>query len=113
MQRLPSAAPRHLRAQVTESFLQCSDRERDELLYYLIAHHSGRTLVFTNAISGVCPTSMLAHEQSIAQRLLVAGTSSHWAGDCSWLAALHRSWAVDASSSHALVAPQLQSGQAL
>ena len=39
--------------QVAEAFLQCGDKERDELLYYLIAHHTGRTLVFTNAISGV------------------------------------------------------------
>ena len=39
--------------QIAEAFLQCGEKERDELLYYLIAHHTGRTLVFTNAISGV------------------------------------------------------------
>lgn len=33
--------------------MQCSEEERDALLYALLALHPGRTLVFTNAISTV------------------------------------------------------------
>lgn len=33
--------------------MQCPAAERDEYLYYLLAAHPGRTLVFTNAISAV------------------------------------------------------------
>jgi superfamily II DNA/RNA helicase len=39
--------------QVEEAVLYCSEGERDALLYYLLATHSGRTLVFVNAISAV------------------------------------------------------------
>lgn len=39
--------------QVQECMIHCSDDQRDALLYYLIACHPGRTLVFVNAISAV------------------------------------------------------------
>lgn len=39
--------------QVEEAQIQCTDEHRDELLYYLVARHPGRTLVFANAISTV------------------------------------------------------------
>ncbi len=38
-------------AQVWEACLHCSEEERDEVLYYLLAAHPGRTLVFVNAVS--------------------------------------------------------------
>ena len=38
---------------VSEAYISCAEDERDELLYYLLALHPGRTLVFANAISGV------------------------------------------------------------
>jgi ATP-dependent RNA helicase DDX24/MAK5 len=38
---------------VHEAVLYCSESERDILLYYILAVHSGRTLVFVNAISAV------------------------------------------------------------
>eukprot|EP00884_Botryococcus_braunii_P003437 jgi/Botrbrau1/13094/Bobra.0187s0053.1 len=38
---------------VQEAVLYCSEAERDVLLYYLLAVHVGRTLVFVNAISAV------------------------------------------------------------
>ena len=31
--------------------VRCSDAERDDFLYYLLAVHPGRTLVFVNAVS--------------------------------------------------------------
>lgn len=39
--------------QVEEACLECSDAQRDEFLYYILAQHPGRTLVFVNAISAV------------------------------------------------------------
>ena len=39
--------------QVEEASLTCGNAERDEYLYYLLAQHPGRTLVFVNAISAV------------------------------------------------------------
>ena len=36
-----------------EACLQCSDAARDEVLYYILVQHPGRTLVFVNAISSV------------------------------------------------------------
>ncbi len=39
--------------QVEEACLECSDAQRDEFLYYILAQHPGRTLVFVNAISSV------------------------------------------------------------
>ena len=36
-----------------EACLQCSDAARDEVLYYILAQHPGRTLVFVNAVSSV------------------------------------------------------------
>jgi len=38
---------------VEEACLECSDAQRDEFLYYILAQHPGRTLVFVNAISAV------------------------------------------------------------
>ena len=37
--------------QVSEACLHCSEEERDEVLYYLLAAHPGRTIVFVNAVS--------------------------------------------------------------
>ncbi len=31
--------------------MHCSEEERDEVLYYMLAAHPGRTLVFVNAVS--------------------------------------------------------------
>lgn len=42
-----------LDAQVTEAYLECTEDNRDERLYYLLTQHPGRTLIFTNAISMV------------------------------------------------------------
>ena len=39
--------------QVTEAYLECTEENRDERLYYLLTQHPGRTLIFTNAISMV------------------------------------------------------------
>ena len=39
--------------QVTESYLECTEDDRDERLYYILAQHPGRTLIFANAISTV------------------------------------------------------------
>ena len=39
--------------QVEEACLNCSDAQRDEFLYYILAQHPGRTMVFVNAISAV------------------------------------------------------------
>ena len=39
--------------QIEEACLNCSDAQRDEFLYYILAQHPGRTLVFVNAISAV------------------------------------------------------------
>jgi ATP-dependent RNA helicase DDX24/MAK5 len=38
---------------VAEAQVSCSEKERDALLYYLLATHRTRTLVFVNAISSV------------------------------------------------------------
>lgn len=38
-------------AQVEEACVHCSEDGRDEALYYLLAAHPGRTLVFVNAVS--------------------------------------------------------------
>ena len=43
--------------QVTEAYLECTEDDRDERLYYLLTQHPGRTLVFANAISMVRPSS--------------------------------------------------------
>ena len=37
--------------QVEEACIHCSEDGRDEALYYLLAAHPGRTLVFVNAVS--------------------------------------------------------------
>ncbi|DBB02933.1 TPA: hypothetical protein ACH3X1_013532 [Trebouxia sp. C0004] len=44
---------RKLADKVEEACLECSDAQRDEFLYYILAQHPGRTLVFVNAISAV------------------------------------------------------------
>lgn len=40
-------------AQVTEAQVMCSDNGRDAALYFLLACHPGRTLVFVNAVSAL------------------------------------------------------------
>ena len=39
--------------QVTEAYMECTEDDRDEKLYYLLTQHPGRTLIFANAISMV------------------------------------------------------------
>ena len=36
---------------MTEAYLDCTEENRDERLYYLLTQHPGRTLIFTNAIT--------------------------------------------------------------
>ena len=38
---------------MTEAYLECTEDNRDERLYYLLTQHPGRTLIFANAISMV------------------------------------------------------------
>ena len=91
--------------------MQCSDKERDELLYYLIAHHTGRTLVFTNAISGVRPGCCLA--ESKANKLLTpllawrrpAGLAWHLFGPVLTSCWLHVCCAVPEHRSHSVAVP--------
>lgn len=40
-------------AQVAEAYLECTEDNREERLYYLLTQHPGRILVFANAISMV------------------------------------------------------------
>lgn len=40
-------------ATLEEAMLECTDKERDTLLYYLLSTHPGRTVVFCNAISAL------------------------------------------------------------
>ncbi|BDA45127.1 DEAD-box ATP-dependent RNA helicase 13 [Coccomyxa sp. Obi] len=42
---------RKLADKVVEACVHCSEEERDEVLYYMLAAHPGRTLVFVNAVS--------------------------------------------------------------
>jgi ATP-dependent RNA helicase DDX24/MAK5 len=53
--RFPNLTHPHLpmHAQVTEAYLDCTEDDRDERLYYLLSQHPGRTLIFANAISMV------------------------------------------------------------
>ncbi|EFJ42527.1 hypothetical protein VOLCADRAFT_31081, partial [Volvox carteri f. nagariensis] len=44
---------RRLADRVAEAAVNCLDTERDEVLYYLLAVHPGRTLVFANAVSAI------------------------------------------------------------
>ena len=44
---------RRLAAGVHQAHIECLDRDRDALLYYLLALHPGRTMVFCNAVSAV------------------------------------------------------------
>ncbi|GLI61466.1 hypothetical protein VaNZ11_003859, partial [Volvox africanus] len=44
---------RRLAERVTEAAVSCLEKERDEVLYYLLAAHPGRTLVFANAVSAI------------------------------------------------------------
>ncbi|KAK9811744.1 hypothetical protein WJX72_009411 [[Myrmecia] bisecta] len=44
---------RKLADKVEEAYIECTEAERDEFLYYLLAQHPGRTLVFVNAISSI------------------------------------------------------------
>ncbi|GFR48029.1 hypothetical protein Agub_g9861, partial [Astrephomene gubernaculifera] len=44
---------RRIAERVTEAAVSCLEAERDEVLYYLLARHPGRTLVFANAVSAI------------------------------------------------------------
>ncbi|KAG1662273.1 hypothetical protein FOA52_002162 [Chlamydomonas sp. UWO 241] len=65
---------------VRESYLNCTQEERDEVMYYLLVKHPGRTIVFVNAVSTVrrlaallklmgLPVSALHAQQQQRQRL--------------------------------------------
>eukprot|EP00798_Chlamydomonas_sp_ICE-L_P025418 gene25418-11077_t len=71
---------RRLATRVEEAKVDCTDKERDEFLYYLLAMHPGRTLVFVNAVSALrrvaallkilgLPTMALHAQQQQRQRL--------------------------------------------
>ena len=70
---LNSAARRAGAEQVEEAQVQCSDDQRDELLYYLVACLSGRTLVFANAISAVRRLAAILRQLQMACGVLHAG----------------------------------------
>ena len=59
--------------QVEEATLHCGDEERDELLYYLLAAHPGRTLVFANAVSTARRIAALLHILKLPSAALHAG----------------------------------------
>lgn len=60
-------------AQVEEATLHCGDEERDELLYYILAAHPGRTLVFANAVSTARRIAALLHILKLPSAALHAG----------------------------------------
>ena len=59
-----------------EATLHCGDEERDELLYYLLAAHLGRTLVFANAVSTARRVAALLHILELPSAALHAGNLS-------------------------------------
>ena len=63
-----------LYSQVEEATLHCGDEERDELLYYILAAHPGRTLVFANAVSTARRIAALLHILKLPSAALHAGT---------------------------------------
>jgi ATP-dependent RNA helicase DDX24/MAK5 len=81
---------------VSEAYLECSDADRDEYLYYILAKHPGRTIVFVNAVSALrrvaailqilgLPAHALHAQQQQRQRLKVRGR--RWVlllSGCSW-----------------------------
>jgi ATP-dependent RNA helicase DDX24/MAK5 len=44
---------RKIADKVAEAYISCNEKERDALLFYILATHPGRTLIFLNAISGI------------------------------------------------------------
>jgi len=66
--------PVMLYSQVEEATLHCGDEERDELLYYILAAHPGRTLVFANAVSTARRIAALLHILKLPSAALHAGT---------------------------------------
>ena len=62
-----------LQTQVEEATLHCGDEERDELLYYILAAHPGRTLVFANAVSTARRIAALLHILKLPSAALHAG----------------------------------------
>jgi hypothetical protein len=73
---------------VAEAYVECADTTRDEYLYYILAKHPGRTIVFVNAVSALrrvaavlkllgLPTHSLHAQQQQRQRLKVGGA---WPG---------------------------------
>ncbi|CAG9464907.1 unnamed protein product [Pedinophyceae sp. YPF-701] len=67
-------------AAVTQAYAECLDADRDACLYYLLSAHSGRTIVFANAVSAVrraaavlkhlgIPAAALHAQQQQRQRL--------------------------------------------
>lgn len=59
--------------QVEEATLHCGEEERDEFLYYLLAAHPGRTLVFANAVSTARRIAALLHILKLPSAALHAG----------------------------------------
>ena len=62
-----------MHVQVEEATLHCGDEERDELLYYILAAHPGRTLVFANAVSTARRVAALLHILKLPSAALHAG----------------------------------------
>ncbi len=59
--------------QVTEAQVLCSDNGRDAALYFLLACHPGRTLVFVNAVSALRRLVALLKILQLPVRALHAG----------------------------------------
>lgn len=59
-----------------EACVRCSDEERDEHLYYLLAAHPGRTLVFVNAVSAARRVAALLQLLKLPSAALHAGMLS-------------------------------------
>ena len=55
--------------------MHCSEEERDEVLYYMLAAHPGRTLVFVNAVSTARRVAALLRILQMPSAALHAGMS--------------------------------------
>lgn len=64
---------RRLADRVLQSYVSCPESERDVYLYYLLACHPGRTIVFMNAISSVRRVSALLRYLGLPAHPIHAG----------------------------------------
>jgi hypothetical protein len=62
--------------QIEETTLHCGEEERDELLYYILAAHPGRTLIFVNAVSTARRVAALLLLLKLPSAALHAGAAS-------------------------------------